>query len=324
MTTGVFSSIEVVTEKMSNQWSGVAAWVAAVAACTAAFRSRKRRRKSIAGVKRIAILNLPGGYDYVPFFLNWFRRNGVHVVGQDPPSKAGAQTTPVYFKAFNFDRGEKPTSISDFDGYVVTGSTCGVYESDPWIKELGDYIVRIHEKNIPMVGICFGHQIIAHVLGGYAAKNPSGWELGATSFNITEAATQKLQQLLGTQQAQSIPSSLPLQMVHGDAVLRLPEGFTSLGGTHNTSIEGMISNDLRVLTLQGHPEFTNECVSEIVSKFESSIDTNVDHIGTHSNGLVSMLTQGYTKADVEAQAQVNVTESSDAVAKWCLALFGIH
>lgn len=63
-----------------------------------------------------------------------------------------------------------------------------MYEETPWIKTLLRYVRFLHESQarVKLIGICFGHQLIAQALGGHVCKNPRGWEVGATTVALTE------------------------------------------------------------------------------------------------------------------------------------------
>lgn len=280
-------------------------------------------------MKRIAILNCPGGFDYVPFFHDMFRKVGINpVVGVGEASATSSSGKPVEFEAFQVHQGEFPANICDFDGYLLTGSTNGAYELISWIEKLRERLVDIRRAKIPLVGVCFGHQLIAHALGGKAAKNQNGWELGTASFPLSQKGRKRLQQLAQRSKQHAtatleIPRSLRLAAVHGDEVAIVPPGFTSLGGNANTQCEGMVSDDLTVLTVQGHPEFTAESVRHLVGVLESRIDPARDTPGTHYNGVVSMASQGVSKSELLQSASVDVQADANLVARLALAVFGV-
>ena len=70
------------------------------------------------------------------------------------------------FRSYLIEEMEFPDSVRDCDGWLITGSRHGTYEDHPFIKPLEEFIRTAHAANVPMVGICFGHQIIAQALGG--------------------------------------------------------------------------------------------------------------------------------------------------------------
>ena len=78
-----------------------------------------------------------------------------------------------------------PNHLDDYDGYLISGSAYGVYDDAPFIPRLIDLIQQIHQAKKPLFGVCFGHQIIAHALGGQAQKWDNGWVLGTIEVTLT-------------------------------------------------------------------------------------------------------------------------------------------
>eukprot|EP00581_Thalassiosira_minuscula_P023326 CAMPEP_0184433658 /NCGR_PEP_ID=MMETSP0738-20130409/404528_1 /TAXON_ID=385413 /ORGANISM="Thalassiosira miniscula, Strain CCMP1093" /LENGTH=115 /DNA_ID=CAMNT_0026799421 /DNA_START=44 /DNA_END=388 /DNA_ORIENTATION=- len=79
------------------------------------------------------------------------------------------------FEGYKVVDGEFPESVADADGWLITGSKHGVYEDHAWIPPLEGFIREAVTENIPIVGVCFGHQIIAQALGGKVEKFDGGW-----------------------------------------------------------------------------------------------------------------------------------------------------
>ncbi|KAI8337426.1 class I glutamine amidotransferase-like protein [Chlamydoabsidia padenii] len=152
-------------------------------------------------------------------------------------NKAFGETGSLTWEFFDVvNKQEYPTDTSRFDGLVLTGSSASAYEDVPWIVKLVDFVRQ--QLNAPvkkkLVGICFGHQIIARAAGGKCAKNPNGWER--------------------------------LNQVHQDHVTELPPGFQSLAtSAPHTPIHAMVSNDNQCITIQGHPEFNRDTVRILIN-----------------------------------------------------------
>ena len=140
--------------------------------------------------------------------------------------------------------GVLPDAATDYDGYLVTGSKTGVYDDEPWIAPLMQLLRAIHAADIPLAGICFGHQIIAHALGGHAAKSTKGWGLGVREFSL-ETKPSWIKDA----------DNLRLIHIHQDQVEQLPDGATLVGGT-NFCPNAMYFIGDNVFSMQGHPEFT--------------------------------------------------------------------
>ena len=99
---------------------------------------------------------------------------------------ADAGSTGITFSEVPVLDGVFPASVDDYDGYLVTGSAAGVYDDFDWIDPLKAFIRDIHAAGKPLVGVCFGHQIIAQALGGTCIKWPGGWGVGQVIGAISE------------------------------------------------------------------------------------------------------------------------------------------
>lgn len=138
--------------------------------------------------------------------------------------------------------GEYPDP-SQVDAIFLTGSQYNAFDKDEWILKLVDFVQEFYATGKPMVGVCFGHQIIARSMGASVARNPKGREISVCDLTLAGPG----QKLFGKEK-------LSLHQSHQDAVLSLPENLASLGSSPACAIQGLFQ-DGRVLTLQGHPEF---------------------------------------------------------------------
>lgn len=159
--------------------------------------------------------------------------------------------------------GEFPADANLYDGYVITGSPSGAYETDQWILDLMAFIRQAYELGKKLVGICFGHQVIAQALGGHVEKSAKGWGLGLKPFDVgsnkpwmTEPRPQ-----------------CSLYFVHQDQVIDLPLQAEHLAG-NDFCPNVMYAIGDQVLGVQGHPEFTPEIMTGIFAirgeKFKGS------------------------------------------------------
>lgn len=132
-----------------------------------------------------------------------------------------AAGVPFECQVFEITKGEYPDSSGAFDAFIVSGSKKGVYDPDPWIANLSEFIKNCNLERRKLIGICFGHQLIAHTLGGHASQSEKGWGLGLREFDITK------------QKSWMDPAlkRCALYFSHQDQVTALPAGAELLGGS---------------------------------------------------------------------------------------------
>lgn len=149
------------------------------------------------------------------------------------------------FRRFAVLRGEFPASVTDCDGWLITGSRFGAYEDHAWIPPLEDFIRASYAAHVPMVGVCFGHQIIAQAMGGKVEKYAGGWSVGPTDYTIEG-------------------EDYTLNAWHQDQVVRKPEMAEVIGGTDFCANAALLYDD-RMFTVQPHPEFTREFAQGLIT-----------------------------------------------------------
>lgn len=147
------------------------------------------------------------------------------------------------FRAFSVVGMEFPDSVHACDGWLLTGSRHGAYEDHPFIPPLEDFIRAAYAARVPMVGICFGHQIIAQALGGKVEKFKGGWAVGPTDYDFGG-------------------ESLRLNAWHQDQVVEKPPGAEVLACNDFCANAALVYDD-RALTVQAHPEFPNAFLGQL-------------------------------------------------------------
>jgi GMP synthase-like glutamine amidotransferase len=148
------------------------------------------------------------------------------------------------FNTFNILDDEFPKDHLECDGWIVTGSPHGVYEDHSWIPTVSQLINNVYEANLPIFGVCFGHQLIAQALGGHVEKSEKGWGLGLHTYQVNNKPDYM----------SNLSEEVTLNICHQDQVLRPPQGATVYAKSEFCENAGFYIKD-KVLTMQAHPEF---------------------------------------------------------------------
>ena len=151
------------------------------------------------------------------------------------------------WRTYDVRRGEYPGQPEDCEAYIVTGSACGVYDPDPWIPDLMAFLVQARDR-AALVGICFGHQIMAQAFGGKVIKSPKGWGIGLHTHAVRERRSWMDDEAAPDVATFALPAS------HQDQVVEVPPGATVLGGS-DFCPNGLIAYGHRAMSMQLHPEF---------------------------------------------------------------------
>jgi GMP synthase-like glutamine amidotransferase len=181
---------------------------------------------------------------------------GILQTGQAPePIRDSIGDYPVHFarlldgQGFDFatwhvEAMEFPASIHDADGWLITGSRHGVYEDHPFIPPLEQFIRDALGAGVPVVGICFGHQIMAQALGGRVAKFTGGWAVGAQEYDFAG-------------------ERLTLNAWHQDQVITPPEGAQVLA-SNDFCANAALAYGPHGYSVQAHPEFEDDFIQGLI------------------------------------------------------------
>jgi GMP synthase-like glutamine amidotransferase len=172
-----------------------------------------------------------------------------HVAGDYPDmfSRLFAPFPDVELVFYDLTQGEVPASLAECDGWVTTGSKRSVHDDEEWIDAFAELVRRAREERAPLVGICFGHQMMAHALGGEVRRSERGWGVGAKRVALVERRA-----WMGDG-----PDTFILLNSHADQVEVPPPGAEVLGGNEHCPVSIMTVGDTMV-GIQGHPEFVPE------------------------------------------------------------------
>ena len=142
----------------------------------------------------------------------------------------------------------EPSAVA---GAVVTGSAAFVSEREPWSVRTGAWLARLVAASVPVLGICYGHQLLAQALGGRVGKNPRGREIGTVRVDVS-AAQRIADPLLG-----GLPGTIDVQATHLESVLELPPGARLLGSNEADPHQACAYGS-RAWGVQFHPEFDGD------------------------------------------------------------------
>ena len=143
------------------------------------------------------------------------------------------------FRAWPVLKDDFPAGPEDADGWLITGSRFGVYEDIPWIRRAEDFVRAVHAARLPMVGICFGHQLMAQALGGKVEQSGKGWGIGVQRYRDLEAGEE-----------------IAIVASHQDQVTAQPPATRVIAESDFCPIAGLAWTDGPSISWQPHPEMS--------------------------------------------------------------------
>jgi len=170
--------------------------------------------------------------------------------------------------------GQYPADVDEVDGYVITGSKLSVYDDVPWVHELKSFVKQLHERKKKLIGICFGHQMVAEALGGKVEQADVGWCVGVYSNQLNKDA-----ESYGLE-----GGAMLLRSNHKDQVTELPEDAIVLAGNGSCPIASIGLAD-HILTFQGHPEFSEGYARALLNMRREIFGEELFHTAIDSLGI---------------------------------------
>ncbi|HEV7346548.1 MAG TPA: type 1 glutamine amidotransferase [Devosia sp.] len=144
--------------------------------------------------------------------------------------------------------GEPLPDAGTLEGIVITGSPAGVYDDFEWLDPLRAFIRDAYAKRVPMVGVCFGHQIMADALGGEVRKSEKGWGLGRHHYAVQSRPAFM----------RDAPATLAIACSHQDQVITPPTEAEVILASAFSPNAGLAYRNGAAISFQPHPEFTDD------------------------------------------------------------------
>lgn len=188
------------------------------------------------------------------------------------------------FETFHTPSGQYPECFDRFDAVLLTGSKADAFSPEPWVLALRAQVERLLAQKKKLLGICFGHQLIALCLGAPVARAPQGWGVGRMAYTWHAAPPG----------SPALPEARPeraLLVSHQDQVLELPAGARLLASNAHCPIAAYAVGK-QALCVQGHPEFVEDYSAFLISKRRERLGEALYQQGMHS------LQQGHDGVDI--------------------------
>lgn len=159
--------------------------------------------------------------------------------------------------------GDTLPALDEFGGVIVTGASAMITDEADWSVRTEAWLARVFEARIPILGICYGHQMLARIAGGHVDWNPNGREIGTVDVKLCGAANED-------QLFQELPACLDVQTTHSQSVVELPPGAIHLASNAHDSHQAFSLGD-SAWGVQFHPEFDADVLRGYLEERRESI-----------------------------------------------------
>lgn len=178
----------------------------------------------------------------------------------------------------DFDVTDKVPEVVDCDVYLITGSKHSVYEPLPWVENLVAFLGSVLAQNKIVIGICFGHQLMAHYFGGRVAKAPQGWGVGTHCSEVVADCGWMTGPVAGPKL-----EHITLLCSHQDQVVSLPADAQVFLASPFCPVGGFVLGE-QIITVQGHPEFSTGYAAGLMQRRRQAMGEDVYQKGMASLG----------------------------------------
>ncbi len=147
--------------------------------------------------------------------------------------------------------------VSGYHGLVITGSPRSLVEPEPWMDDAAGFIRDAAQAGVPVLGVCFGHQLLGHAYGGRVRQNPNGWEVGTVEIELTDAGARD-------PLFDGLPRRMPVNQSHRDEVHQLPGEVQALASGGRTETQALAVG-AHVRGVQFHPEMDRVVIRRLIA-----------------------------------------------------------
>ncbi len=170
----------------------------------------------------------------------------------------GAEDPTLEFATVSVVKGEMPAGPHQADGWLITGSRHGVYDDLPWIGPLKQFVRDCIAARVPVVGICFGHQLLAEALGGRVEKSAKGWGVGVHDYHVVSRPGWMT----------DLPAHFSVGAMHQDQIVEKPAEAHVLATSPFCEYAALAYGDPEdptAISVQPHPEFEPGFLDELIA-----------------------------------------------------------
>ena len=171
----------------------------------------------------------------------------------------GPHLPEAEFFAVSVVDGEQAESPQQADGWIITGSRSGAYDNEPWIPPLESFLRKCLAEKVPVVGICFGHQVLAQAMGGEVVNSGKGWGVGIHDYRLS----------VQPDWLKEVPADFSIPAVHQDQVVSAPKGASVFASSDFCPIAGLVYGDIDsplAFSVQPHPEMSAAFVADLADE----------------------------------------------------------
>ncbi|MDN5923587.1 MAG: glutamine amidotransferase [Xanthomonadales bacterium] len=172
--------------------------------------------------------------------------------------RVGLRLPPSQLQVIDVQAGAQLAPAQTYAGAIITGSAAMVTERAPWSEATAAWIRDAMDCALPLFGVCYGHQLMAHALGGRVDVLPGGREIGDREVILTAAATEHAL-------VKDLPAAWTAHHTHIQAVLDLPPTATVLARSARDPHQ-MLAYSPRAISTQFHPEFSVDIMRAYVHR----------------------------------------------------------